>query len=385
MIDIYSNLPGDGFSEEELELYNLINEYRNDNGLPSITASKALSTVANRHVWDLEENIQDLTHGWSDAPYDPGDPDTYPSIWNAPQRFDTGYPGLGFENAYFNSLGATAEGALKAWQGSPLHNAVILNLNNWEDNDWNALGIGIYEDYAVIWFGEEFDPTGEPAGLEADPPDIEIPDISAPNFNALQYGASYSDLIVSIGDDVAALESHYTNHGKQEERGADLFDEWAYLASNPDLMQAFGANIDKVTRHYILYGYYEGRSFNSFSAFQYLASHRDLFDAFGNDLAAARKHYAEFGYAEGRLADTFREDVYLASHRDLIEVFEYDLEAATQHYLNNGIGEGRQVDLFDPAAYLNNYDDLMTVLGNDWAAATRHYILHGHEEGRTWM
>ncbi|MDB9526102.1 CAP domain-containing protein [Oscillatoria sp. CS-180] len=373
MVDIYSNLPGDGFSSEEIELYDLINEYRNQNGLPSIPASKALSIVANRHVWDLAENIGTLTHGWSDAPYNSGDPSTYSSMWNAPQRFNTGYPGIGFENAFFSSAGATAEGAFNGWRNSAPHNAVILNLNNWNDNDWNALGVGIYDDYAVIWFGEEADPTGTPAGFG-----------TPSNFDPLQYGASYSDLIVGLGDNVAALTDHYNNHGSQEGREVDRFDEWAYLASNPDLIQAFGSNIEAATRHYILHGYAEGRSLNAFSASQYLASHRDLLTAFGNNPDAARKHYVESGYWENRAIDTFAEDIYIASHGDLINAFKYDLEGATQHYLNHGIGENRDVNLFDPAAYLNSHSDVRAAFGNDFIAATRHYINDGYSEGRTW-
>ncbi|AFY37752.1 SCP-like extracellular [[Leptolyngbya] sp. PCC 7376] len=104
-VDIYSDLPGDDINAEELKLLNLINQYRNQNNLSSIPVSKALSTVANRHVWDLAENIGSLTHGWSDAPYDRGNPATYSSMWRAPQRFNTGYLGTGYENAHGGSGG----------------------------------------------------------------------------------------------------------------------------------------------------------------------------------------------------------------------------------------------------------------------------------------
>ncbi|MGA1283721.1 MAG: CAP domain-containing protein, partial [Prochlorothrix sp.] len=102
-MNIYGNVAGDHLSPEELKLYNLINQYRNQNGLPSIAASRALSLVANRHVQDLSENVGYLTHAWSDAPYSAGDPSTYPSMWLAPQRFNTGYNGYGYENAYRHS------------------------------------------------------------------------------------------------------------------------------------------------------------------------------------------------------------------------------------------------------------------------------------------
>lgn len=170
-IDIYAPSPLDGLSPEEQKLYNLVNEYRAENGLAPIPASKALTTVANRHVLDLEENIDRVTHAWSDAVYDSNNPDTFSSMWNAPQRFNTGYPGNGYENAHGGSGGyiATAESALNSWKNSPLHNDVILNQGTWTDNSWNALGVGIYGGYAVLWFGEEVDPTGNPEITQAPP------------------------------------------------------------------------------------------------------------------------------------------------------------------------------------------------------------------------
>lgn len=151
---------GDGLEPEEQKLYELINEYRSQNGLPPIPLSPSLTLVANRHVQDLQNNIGDLTHGWSDCPYDASNSETYSCMWNAPQRLGTAYQGNGYENAHGGSGGyeATAESALQSWQGSSLHNAVILNEGMWQDKQWRALGIGIYGGYAVLWFGEEVDP-----------------------------------------------------------------------------------------------------------------------------------------------------------------------------------------------------------------------------------
>ena len=163
-IDIYKSSNLDKFSTEEANLYRLLNEYRAANGLPPIAASKSLSLVANRHVLDLEENIGTITHAWSDAEYDPSDSTTWPSMWEAPQRFDTAYETFGFENAFFSSAGATAEDAFSSWSQSSGHNAVILNQDVWANTEWKALGIGIYEDYAVMWVGESSDPARGPKG-----------------------------------------------------------------------------------------------------------------------------------------------------------------------------------------------------------------------------
>jgi uncharacterized protein YkwD len=149
---------GDGLESEELKLYRLLNQYRIQHGLPGIPLSKSLNLVANRHARDLAENLGFLTHGWSDCPYDPEDPNTWVCMWSAPQRLGTKYPGRGYENGFGSLEGdATAVSALELWKTSTLHNAVILNQGIWKNGRWKALGIGIYKGYCVLWFGEETD------------------------------------------------------------------------------------------------------------------------------------------------------------------------------------------------------------------------------------
>lgn len=58
---------GDGIEPEEQKLYEMVNAYRKKHHLPAIPLSPALSLVANRHVIDLDQNIGDLTHSWSDC------------------------------------------------------------------------------------------------------------------------------------------------------------------------------------------------------------------------------------------------------------------------------------------------------------------------------
>jgi uncharacterized protein YkwD len=152
--------PGDGLGLEEKKLYDLINKYRAQNGLSPIPLSPSLMLVANRHVQDLDMNVKKLTHGWSNCPYNLSNPSTHSCMWGAPQRLGTPYPGYGYENAY-RTIGkdrATANDALQAWKGSSVHNGAILNQGMWQRMKWNALGIGIYKGYAVLWFGEQPDP-----------------------------------------------------------------------------------------------------------------------------------------------------------------------------------------------------------------------------------
>lgn len=157
-----------GCSADALTLIELLNEYRADNGLGPIPASSSLCTVGDLHVQDLAaeapHTVADCNlHSWSDAGpwsgccYTP-DHAAAQCMWDKPREL-TDYPGNGYENAAGGggSLGPAA--ALDLWKGSPGHNAVMLNEGTWANLTWNAVGVGISGGYAVLWFGEESDPT----------------------------------------------------------------------------------------------------------------------------------------------------------------------------------------------------------------------------------
>jgi uncharacterized protein YkwD len=150
-------------STEEQKLYNLIMEYRSEHNLPKIPLSKNLTIVAQTHVKDLQENRPDKgncnSHSWSSK--GKWTPCCYTSdhaqaqrMWSKPREL-TSYTGNGYEIACTGSN--NAQQALNLWKTSSGHNAVILNLNVWKSHPWGAIGIGIYGNYAVVWFGEETD------------------------------------------------------------------------------------------------------------------------------------------------------------------------------------------------------------------------------------
>lgn len=152
-------------SAEELKLYHLINEYRKTKGLPVIALSPSLSRVAALHARDLAENnpITDRCnlHSWSDkGNWTPccytDDHKAASCMWNKPREL-TDYTGDGFEIAYFHSGGATADAALEAWKGSEGHHDVIINRGIWQRISWKAIGVGISQNYALVWFGFEAD------------------------------------------------------------------------------------------------------------------------------------------------------------------------------------------------------------------------------------
>ena len=154
-------------SAQELELIDLVNAYRGENGLAPIPASPSLCIVGHTHAEDLAINAPHAEancnlHSWSDAGdwspccYTP-DHAQAQCMWDKPAELTT-YPGYGYENAAGGGGAITPQTALDLWKNSPGHNAVILNQGTWANLTWGALGAGIYEGYAVLWFGEEADP-----------------------------------------------------------------------------------------------------------------------------------------------------------------------------------------------------------------------------------
>ena len=83
-------------------------------------------------------------------------------MWYKPREL-TNYQGAGYEIASW-SLGKDidAETALDTWKTSPSHHDVMINRRTWKNIEWNAIGVGIYKGFAVVWFGEEEDADGKP-------------------------------------------------------------------------------------------------------------------------------------------------------------------------------------------------------------------------------
>lgn len=171
-------------SVKEMELFRLINEYRESQGLPAITNSRSLNKVARIHAIDLVENApavgQDSRgldcslHSWSDKGswkqvcytkdhlYAEG-------MWDKPREITNfTYTGDGYENAY--STGeqeVTPAKVLEAWKASPSHNAILVESGVWRGGNFLAFGVGIYKNNAVMWVGSMVDPLGPMKTMEA--------------------------------------------------------------------------------------------------------------------------------------------------------------------------------------------------------------------------
>ena len=151
-------------SKKEKELYEQIMLYRHSLKLPSIPLSKSLTIVAQTHVKDLDTYKPDQKkscnlHSWSkngkwtSCCYT-ADHSKASCMWRKPSEL-TNYSAYGYEIAHWSSLPVTAKGALDSWKNSKGHNEVVTNKGIWQDYEWQAIGIGIKNNYAVVWFGEK--------------------------------------------------------------------------------------------------------------------------------------------------------------------------------------------------------------------------------------
>lgn len=154
-------------SAEEKKLYDMINQYRKSKKLKPIPLSSKLTKTAQTHVRDLadnyvyEEGNKCNPHSWSDkggwsSCCYTADHKEAKCMWDKPREI-AGYQGNGYEIAYYSSAGANAAEGLAGWKKSPGHNPVIVNLGTWQKVEWKAIGIGLYKEYGVVWFGEQED------------------------------------------------------------------------------------------------------------------------------------------------------------------------------------------------------------------------------------
>lgn len=154
-------------SDEEKKLYDLVMQYRKSKKLKPIPLSSKLTKTAQAHVRDLAENYVNEDGGicnphswsakgnWSPCCYT-SDHKAAQCMWDKPKEI-AGYPGSGYEIAYWSSAGATALEGLEGWKKSPGHNPLIVNIGIWQKVEWKAIGIGFYGQYGVVWFGEQED------------------------------------------------------------------------------------------------------------------------------------------------------------------------------------------------------------------------------------
>ena len=150
---------------DEYRLFKLVNDYRQAMNLPQIQLSKSLSFVAKQHAIDLFTNKPDSNtcnfHSWSNK-----------GKWKAccfekeikdkscmlkkPLEL-TNYPGVAYEVVYWENKEANADKAFDQWRETSASRAILTNFKEWESFNWVSMGVGIYQGFALAWFGEEAD------------------------------------------------------------------------------------------------------------------------------------------------------------------------------------------------------------------------------------
>jgi len=173
----------------------MINEYRRQYDLPPIQLSRSLCYVANTHAKDLFFHHPDQEpcnfHSWSDkGPWKPfcypRDEDKKNSVWDKPKEL-TGYPEKGFEIVYWENNAVVIDSVIAFWKSFDYFNSFLTNTGRWEGYTWNAIGIGICQNYAAAWFGKVVDPLGTPFVCGQKPPESKPDTVKhAPNHAVKQ-------------------------------------------------------------------------------------------------------------------------------------------------------------------------------------------------------
>lgn len=155
-------------SAEEKKLYDLMMAYRKEKGLQAVPLSAKLTRVAHAHAKDLAAHHDPTQercnlHSWSkqgswtSCCYT-ADHRQAACMWNKPREI-ANYASNGYEISYYFSAGVDAASALEGWKQSTGHNQMIINESIWKKINWNAIGIGLYNEYGVVWFGDLKDDT----------------------------------------------------------------------------------------------------------------------------------------------------------------------------------------------------------------------------------
>jgi len=173
-------------TDKERQLADQINQYRQENDLSALPITNSLTKVARAHIGDLNLYHPDTEtygtgscnrHSWSShgawtAVCYTGSAQSS-QMWNKPREITESYDGNGYEIACWNSREITPSAAMDEWKGSSDHSNTILQKGIFTGTIWQAMGVGIDGNYAVVWFGKDVDPAGlVPTQRATDYPDV---------------------------------------------------------------------------------------------------------------------------------------------------------------------------------------------------------------------
>ncbi len=156
---------GQQLSNDEKELYELMNEYRVKNKLSELPLSDKLCEVAKLHLINVDENIDKYEyrgmspHSW--FPDKRWKTDIFPDgssdgkIENKPYEI-TGYDGAGYEVYYWDSNNhPKPKEIMEGWIRSIGHRNTLINKGCYKDTNWLYCGVSIYKGHACIWVGDD--------------------------------------------------------------------------------------------------------------------------------------------------------------------------------------------------------------------------------------
>jgi hypothetical protein len=168
------------YEAAEVETVELINAYRQENGLGALSLSAPLSVASERHSEDMG-TYGFFSHDTVQSSY------YQPGSGHAERAAQEGYDYNTFtaENLAYGQ--ATPQEVFEAWRNSPGHNAAMLG-------DYSVVGIGLVNiggvPYWTTVFGAEVDPSASPVGsapTSGEEPTAETPAEEEPPAQAEQY------------------------------------------------------------------------------------------------------------------------------------------------------------------------------------------------------
>jgi len=129
----------------EKQTFKLINQYRDQEGLPPLKWNEDIAGIARSHSRDMAKGDVDFGHGGFD-----GRVDQMKSVI-------AGFEGAGENVLYTSDMNELAEHAVQMWLHSPHH---LKNIRG----DYNFSGIGVWQSPSgAIYFTQLFLKTAEPA------------------------------------------------------------------------------------------------------------------------------------------------------------------------------------------------------------------------------
>ncbi|CAM4825211.1 unnamed protein product [Rotaria magnacalcarata] len=211
----------------EKEIFTLINNHRQQHGLPALQPSVNLAYVAHTHAMDVVENNPDVNggnmHSWSDK--GKWKPVTYTSdhryaslMWSKPSEISN-YKFNGFEISFGygknvrKTMTLDPNRVVESWKNSPGHNDVMVQSGGFSHMPMKAMGAGVYKGYACVWFGHELDtysaPNGTPKGKE--------PNEFSGNYQLLNVQSNKVLDIYGKGTDDGTNVQIFGNHGGENQ------------------------------------------------------------------------------------------------------------------------------------------------------------------------